>query len=268
MGALKAIHPMDSGIAVRFDSVSFSYGEVQVLKHISFHIHCGEFVALVGPNGSGKTTVLKLLLGLERPVDGRIELFGVPREKAAGQDRIGYVPQQAPADHSFPISVRDVVRMGLLRPSRSYAPADRAAIDKAMEQAGIASLAERRWRALSGGERRRTLVARALASCPDLLILDEPTANMDSESEIRLFETLGRLNGKTTILIVTHDTDFVSSLTGRVLCLGDDKHNQYGMVQHRIEAAAAGEDGHHGGTGSHGARVLHGENIPADDCFG
>jgi zinc transport system ATP-binding protein len=138
----------------------------------------------------------------------------------------------------------------------------KAAVDTAMEQTGVAELAARSWRALSGGQRRRVLVARALVARPDLLILDEPTANMDAESEGRLFETLGKLKGCATVLIVTHDMDFVSVLTGRVLCLGDDEH-KYRIVQHRTEAAT---DIHHGDSKTREARVIHGENIPPDDC--
>ena len=251
-----AHHPKD--IAVQFDSVSFAYGDVPVLKDASFHIHCGEFAALVGPNGSGKTTVLKLILGLEQPAAGRITLFGVSGKQA--YKRIGYVPQHPPADQSFPIQVRDVVRMGLLHPSKGYGQEAKTRAEEAMEQSGITDLAARSWKALSGGQRRRVLTARALAAQPDLLILDEPTANMDAESEARLFETLGTLNSanSTTILIVTHDMDFVSALTGRVLCLADNEHN-YKIVQHRTEAAGI----HHGDMN---VRVLHGENIPEDDC--
>jgi zinc transport system ATP-binding protein len=257
---------MDKEIAVKFDSVSFSYGDVQVLENASFHIHRGEFVAMVGPNGSGKTTVLKLLFDLEAPSAGTIELFGAVCGRAVSRKKrernLAYVPQQPPADQMFPITVRDIVRMGLLRPAKGY-PQEKATdrkseIIEAMEQTGIADLASRPYRSLSGGQRRRALVARALVSKPDLLVLDEPTANMDAESETRLYETLGIHKGKTTILIVTHDTEFVTALTDRVLCLGDGSR---GVVQHRIEAAAAA---HHGG--GHGARVLHGENIPADDC--
>jgi zinc transport system ATP-binding protein len=135
-----------------------------------------------------------------------------------------------------------------------------------MEKTGIAELAERQYRSLSGGQKRRALVARALAARPDLLVLDEPTANMDSESETRLYQTLGSFKGKTTILIVTHDTEFVTSLTDRVLCLG----YEHKVVQHRIETGSL-TDAHHGGAGQEAhapvARVLHGENIPADDCF-
>ena len=258
-------------IAVQFDSVSFAYGDVQVLENVSFHIHQGEFAALAGPNGSGKTTVLKLILGLEKPTAGQISLFGAAAGAVAGRansagaacrhadrhNRLGYVPQQPPADRAFPIVVRDVVRMGLLCASKGYSAAARAEANEAMEQADIIGIAEKPWRALSGGQRRRVLVARALAAQPDLLILDEPTANMDEESESRLFKTLGNLKGRTTILIVTHDMDFVSALTGRVLCLGDTAHRR-GMVQHRTEAA--------GTEAALKARVLHSENIPNNEC--
>jgi zinc transport system ATP-binding protein len=274
-------HPANREIAVQFDSVSFAYGDIPVLQNVSFHIHRGEFAALVGPNGSGKTTVLKLMLGLEQPAAGRITLLGADKNAAKSADqsaangqavwrnRIGYVPQHPPVDHSFPVAVRDVVRMGLLRPLRGYNAEAKAAVDEAMEQMSIADLAAKPWRTLSGGQRRRALVARALAARPELLILDEPTAHMDTESEARLFETLGKLKGGATILIVTHNMDFVSALIGRVLCLGDNAH-QRGIVQHRVELAR--ESGaHYGDTGSREsnpqmARVLHGENIPGNDC--
>ncbi|MDR0486846.1 MAG: metal ABC transporter ATP-binding protein [Treponema sp.] len=261
------LHPVDREIAVRFDSVCFSYGDVQVLEKASFHIHRGEFVAMVGPNGSGKTTALKLLFGLETPSAGTIELFGVvygqPVIRKWRQSNVAYVPQQLPADQMFPITVRDIVRMGMLLPLSRYVGGKNAAAAasvaiRAMEQTGIADLASRPYRSLSGGQKRRVMVARALTAGPDLLVLDEPSANMDSESENRLYETLGEYKGKTTILIVTHDTEFVTALTDRVLCLGDG-----GIVQHRIETGAAVR---HGGSVQE-ARVLHGENIPADDCW-
>ena len=271
-----AIHPVSGEIAVKFDSVCFSYDKVPVLENISFHIHRGEFIALIGPNGSGKTTILKLLLGLEKPESGYIELFG--GQSPAGRclssinrnrhsvrfARPGYVPQIPPADQHFPVLVQDVVRMGLLRPFGSYAAADRTSVESAMQQACIEELAARPYRALSGGQRRRVLVARALASQPELLILDEPTAHMDSESEEQLFKTLGSLKGKTTIFIVTHDTGFVSVLTDRVLCLDYDGSRR-SMVQHRTEEAGKGR--HSCDASGRSVRVLHEENIPADDCY-
>ncbi|MDR1869061.1 MAG: metal ABC transporter ATP-binding protein [Treponema sp.] len=270
MSDINALHhyPADKEIAVKFDAVSFSYGDTPVLENASFHIHMGEFIAMVGPNGSGKTTVLKLLFGLETPSAGTIEIFGSGGRKQR-ENNFAYVPQQPPADNMFPITVRDIVRMGLLRPFKRY-PHENASgaqdVAEAMERTGIADLASRSYRSLSGGQRRRALVARALAAKPDLLVLDEPTANMDSESEDRLYETLGAYKGKTTILIVTHDTEFVSSLTDRVLCLGDGSR---AIVQHRVEPDAPASV-HHGGFGHEAsasvARVLHGENISADDC--
>jgi zinc transport system ATP-binding protein len=242
-------------IAVKFESVSFSYGDVaakgsvHVLENASFHIHKGEFVAMVGPNGSGKTTVLKLLFGLEKPASGAVEIFG----------NVSYVPQQPPADNMFPITVHDIVRMGLLRPLKGYSHGHEEAISEALEKTGIADLAHRPYRSLSGGQKRRSLVARALAARPDLLVLDEPTANMDSESETRLYETLSFYKGGTTILIVTHDTEFVTSLTDRVLCLGEGRK----IVQHKTEK----DTGIHHGEGGQ-ARVLHDKNIPEDECCG
>ncbi|MDR2028760.1 MAG: ABC transporter ATP-binding protein [Treponema sp.] len=261
-------HPADRGIVLRFKGVSFSYGPVKVLENAGFHIHQGEFIALVGPNGSGKTTVLKLILGLEQARTGTIELLGADSSRT--RDRVGYVPQQALYDRSFPIPVRDVVRMGRLRPlSRKYGPEDRAAVQEALEQVEITDLASRPYTALSGGQRRRVLVARALAAKPELLILDEPTANMDGESEERLFKTLGKLKGRTTILIVTHDTGFVSALTGRVLCMGREAGAGYGIVQHRTEAAEKGLSDPHPGEDASGAglsRIVHGESLPGDFC--
>ena len=213
---------MKSDIAVRFDSVFFSYSDVaenrlQVLENASFHIHKGEFVAMVGPNGSGKTTVLKLLFGLETPSAGKIEVTG---------SNLAYVSQHIPADNLFPITVLDTVRMGLLRPFKGYSrnsPQEKAAVAEALEKTGIADLAAKPYRSLSGGQKRRALVARALAAKPQLLVLDEPTANMDSESELLLYKTLGAYKGAMTILIVTHDTESVASLTDRVLRLGDSR---------------------------------------------
>jgi len=252
---------MDKSIAVKFENVSFSYIDANVLENASFHIHSGEFTAMIGPNGSGKTTVLKLLLGLEKQSGGIIEIFGIPRSAGnftAGKtgniqnENISYVSQQMPADNLFPITVRDIVRMGMLRPLKGYAK-NNSAVEEALEKTGIADLAPRLYHSLSGGQKRRTLVSRALAAKPRLLVLDEPAANMDSESERLLYKTLGAYKGETTILLVTHDTGFVSSLTDRVLCLGDE----FKIVQHRTEENISGRHG----SASQEVHVLHGENI-------
>lgn len=251
-------------VVARFEKVSFSYGPVHVLEDATFHIHQGDFVALVGPNGSGKTTVLKLLLALVKPDAGSVTLFD--GASAAGRDRIGYVPQHADYDPTFPITVAEVVRMGRLRThSRAFTADDADAVRSALEQAEITDLSLRPYSALSGGQRRRVLVARALAARPLLLILDEPTANMDSESEARLFKTLGTLKGNTTILIVTHDPAFASSLTDIVLCVGDRmaRGTARTIVRHRTEAALDAPAGLYGGTA---VRVRHDEELSDSFC--
>lgn len=255
----------ENPIVIQFSRVAFSYGLAPVLENVNFHVHRGEFIALVGPNGAGKSTLLKLLLGLEQPGKGSIQVLGKNPEES--RSRIGYVPQHADADRNFPISVYEVIRMGRLHPSkRAWKREDELAVQRAMEQVEIQDLAKRPYGALSGGQRRRVLVGRALAAEPEILVLDEPTANMDVESEERLFRTLGQLKGNTTILIVTHDTEFVSALTDRVLCIGErtsrEKQARH-LVQHRAAPAEHAPPDIFGGAA---LQVLHDEVEPENSC--
>lgn len=248
-------------VAIRFDNVSFSYGDLSVLDGARFHIHAGEFAAIVGPNGAGKTTVLRLLLGLAKPSSGRVRVLG--RSPIEARNSIGYVPQHASYDPAFPISVREVVRMGRLRGStRSYRSHDDAAVTRALAMADVDGLASRPYSELSGGQRRRVLVARALAAEPELLVLDEPTANMDSESEARLFKTLGGLKGDTTILVVTHDTGFVTALTDSVFCVGERGHGR-SVIRHEAKPAMHVSSDQYGGQA---LQVLHDTELPDDAC--
>lgn len=250
-------------VAVRFDDVHFSYGSIGVLEGASFHIHEGEFAALLGPNGSGKTTVLKLLLGLLKPDTGQVLVFG---EEAAASRAVGYVPQAVVYDPAFPVSVAEVVLMGRLRGSFGrYGQEDRSAAARAMEEADVSDLAARPYTALSGGQRRRVLVARALAAEPRLLVLDEPTSNMDSESEALLFRSLGALKGRATILIVTHDTGFVSALTDSVLCMGERDGRRGAIVHHPSAPASGGLPPN--AFGGAALRVIHDTELPEDGCF-
>ncbi len=262
--------PQDAGIrtlAVRFENVAFSYTGTPVLRDVNFHIHRGEFAALVGANGSGKTTILKLLLGLVRPESGKIEVMGT--SPVSARDSIGYVPQYATYDPAFPISVAEVVRMGRLSGGAGRnAGGDQAAVSEALRIADVSDLADRPYQALSGGQRRRILVARALAGSPELLVLDEPTANMDTESEERLYSTLENLKGRATILIVTHDTGYVSALTDAVLCVGDRSRRgteSRSVVRH---ASAPAESGGllPGILGGKVKRILHDTEIEPDAC--
>ncbi|MCE1195049.1 metal ABC transporter ATP-binding protein [bacterium] len=249
-------------VAVRFSGVDFAHREAEVLKNASFHVHEGEFVALIGPNGSGKTTILRLILGLASPGAGSIEVFGAPPELARGA--VGYVPQSMSFDRAFPISVEEVVRMGRLSGAgRGCLKGGCSDVDDALEMADVADLRDRPYAALSGGQRRRVLVARALASKPRLLVLDEPTANMDEESERRLYAVLGSLKGSATVIIATHDTDFVSALTDVVLCVngrsGDEAPG--GVARHASGPVERVSSGHYGGAI---LQVLHDTDLPDD----
>ena len=262
-------------VAIEFEGVGFSHREVEVLRDASFHVHRGEFVALVGPNGSGKTTILRLVMGLARPGRGRIAVLGRSPDQA--RSGIGYVPQGMGFDPTFPISVEEVVRMGRLEGfARGRTEKCCDDVDQALELAAVADLRDRPYSALSGGQRRRVLIARALASAPELLILDEPTANMDAESEARLFAVLGSLKAgvgsavtsgasgaasATTILIATHDTAFVTSLTDVVLCVGE--RGDRTVVRH---ASGPVPDAPAQLYGGHALRVLHDIELGDDVC--
>lgn len=189
------------------------------MSRVYFKIFPLDLVSLIGPNGGGKTTLFRLLLGLIKPDKGTIKIFGQQPERA--RTRIGYVPQYARFDPSFPISVRDVVTMGRLGNLRTgpYRSADREAALEALEEAGLAHLHSRPFSDLSGGQRQRVFIARALASKPELLLLDEPTANVDRTAEAKLYDLLRRLNERLTILMASHDVGFVTKFVKQCLCV-------------------------------------------------
>ncbi|MBN1808567.1 MAG: metal ABC transporter ATP-binding protein [Planctomycetes bacterium] len=209
-----------AGTVVRARDVSFSYGDVPVLEGVSFDIRKGDYVSILGPNGGGKTTLLKLITGLLKPDSGALEVFGQRPGKTGEQ--IGYVPQYFQFDASFPVIVMDVVLMGRLRGGAKIGPygaQDRKAAKKALEEVGLADVWGRPFADLSGGQRQRVLIARALATQPKLLLLDEPTANVDAAVESTLARLLGSLNERMTIVMVTHDIGFVSANVRSVLCV-------------------------------------------------
>jgi zinc transport system ATP-binding protein len=247
----------DQAVAIEVRDLSFSYDDAQVLSDVDFEIFARDSVCIVGPNGGGKTTLVKLMLGLLEPDRGRVRIFGgSPREK---RKRIGYVPQYAQYDARFPISVREVVSLGRLGNSLSghFTADDRTEVMAALEAVNLADLADRSFASLSGGQRQRVLIARALSSRGDILILDEPTANIDHESEQHFFELLGRLNKHMAILMVTHEVGFASTFFKRIICVnkqvyihptseltGDLIQNMYGgdlqMIRHDHRCSAEG----------------------------
>lgn len=194
-----------------------------VLQGATFRILPGEYCAVIGPNGGGKTTLIRLLLGLEKPTSGSIKLFGTPQNRFKDWNRIGYVPQRsALVDNTFPATVREVVAMGRyarrgILGFESYE--DKAAIVEAMELMGVSDLSDRLIGNLSGGQRQRVMIARALASNPDVLIVDEPNTGVDVESQHRFYELLRTLNRtkKMSILFITHDIGVIAEDITRVL---------------------------------------------------
>lgn len=225
---------------VDFQNVSFSYPSGQVLENVSLQIPHGDFVSIVGPNGGGKTTMLKLMLGLLPPQTGTVRLFDTTPVSA--RHRIGYMPQFIHIDDLFPLTVLDVVLMGRIGTVSememattakksvfgrwqewlqwySYSLHDRQVAMTSLETLRLADCAHRPFRYLSGGQRQRVLIARALCCNPMLLLLDEPTNNIDVSSEEILFEILVQLNRTLTIVLVSHDIGFVTQWVKSVVCV-------------------------------------------------
>lgn len=211
---------MREGPAIELRDLSYSYDGTPAVENANLTVRCGEFVTVVGPNGGGKTTLLRLVLGLLQPDSGTVRVFGCSPEES--NPRMGYVPQHSETDRSFPASVLDVVLMGRLGKTRLFGAYTRADADVAMAALAdveLAELSRRPFSRLSGGQRQRTLIARALASQPDILLLDEPTANLDIAMEQELYEILLRLKERLTLLLVSHDLAFVSGFTDTVACV-------------------------------------------------
>ncbi len=199
---------------IEMSGLSFRYDGVTVLEGVDLKVDPTDFAAVVGPNGGGKTTLLKLMLGLLNPSSGQVRVFGLPPRQA--RVRIGYMPQHAQMDLSFPVNVYDVVLMGRLGLKGG---GHRQAVRRALDQVEMLPLAGRPFAALSGGQRQRVLIARALAGQPDLLLLDEPTANVDQVVERGLFDLLSELNCRIPVLVVSHDLGFVSPYVKSVICV-------------------------------------------------
>ncbi|NCC26952.1 MAG: ABC transporter ATP-binding protein [Gammaproteobacteria bacterium] len=246
--------------------LGFSYGESPVLEGVDLEILDGEFVGLVGPNAGGKSTLLKLVLGLLEPQQGSIQVLGqAPRQAVR---RVGYVPQFPTFPRDFPISVEQVVltgRLGFGPMLGWYRSSDRTAARRALAEVEALDLARRRIGTLSGGQLQRVLLARALVAEPSILILDEPTANIDQRMEGDIFDLLARLNARLTILVVSHDIAFISGYVDRVACLNrtlvchttervdaDLIHQLYGDNVRQVAHAGSGHGlAHHHGHQGH-----------------
>lgn len=205
------------------EDVSFAYDKEEILRDAHFHIEEGSFTSFVGPNGGGKSTMAKLLLGLLHPSKGYIKIFGKSPTQARGE--IGYVPQYTNFDLRFPINVLDVVLVGLLKKGKLYySKNDRKSAEEALQKVGLDGYGKRHFSMLSGGQRQRVLIARAIVSNPRVLILDEPTSNIDTVTEDQLYKLLFELNRSMTIILISHDLTFVAENINRVICINRDVH--------------------------------------------
>jgi zinc transport system ATP-binding protein len=213
---------------IDIQSLNFSYGSVPTLSGIDLQVAEGEFLGIVGPNAGGKSTLLKLILGLLRPQSGTVRVLG--RASGDASRLLGYVPQYPSFPRDFPITVEQVVQLGRLGPGQGHggwhalwpgrvSRVDREAVRRALDEVEAGDISKRQIGSLSGGQLQRVLLARALVGEPRILILDEPTANIDQRLEGEIFDLLKMLNERMTILVVSHDVAFISRYVRRVACI-------------------------------------------------
>ena len=204
---------------ITFDHILFSYDQIPILQDVTFSIKAGEYIGIIGPNGGGKTTALKLLMGFLKPQKGEVNLFNAPPEK--NRTKIGYVPQINAYDKQFPISVLEVVLGGALSKLSFWGTLpskEKMRARHLLKEVGLEGMEERVFGSLSGGQAQKALIARALMCDPEVLLLDEPTANIDPQSESAIFSYLNTFKGKKTILIVMHNFDAIVKNVERILC--------------------------------------------------
>ena len=209
---------------VEIEKVTVRYGEVSVLENIDLTVEPGDFLGIIGPNGSGKTTLLRIMLGLLTPTSGQVRLFGHPPASLKQWGRLGYVPQKATFDPALPVTVGEVVASGLIATLgllRRVRAAERQRVADVLAQVGMTAHAAARVGSLSVGQQQRVLIARALVSDPELLILDEPTGGVDPEAQTSFYALLHHLNREreVTLILVSHDIGVVAREVTRLACL-------------------------------------------------
>lgn len=211
---------------IEFHNVFFNYDNSPTLVDINFSVEENDFVAIVGPNGGGKSTLLKLILAQLVPSKGKLSVFADKNYKSL--EKIGYVPQFTTHQHDFPLKLIDMVLQGKLRKNSfflNYSKKDKERAVEILRLLKIDEYQERFLSELSGGQRQRALIARALIDDPRLLILDEPTASVDISVEQDIYDILKELNKNMTILLVTHDVSFVSKYVNKVFCINKYLHS-------------------------------------------
>ncbi len=200
---------------IELDSVCFSYNSEEVIKNISLEIHKGDYVGIVGPNGGGKTTLLKLMLGLLKPNDGKVKLFGTDIDNFKNWPKIGYVPQKTYVEINLPVTVEEMVAMGRYGKRGLFKFTTREDKEKtlnALKQVDMLDYKDKQINDLSGGQQQRVFIARALASEPEIIFLDEPTVGVDVKTQKQFYSLLRKLNKELdlTLVLVSHELDIVA----------------------------------------------------------
>ncbi len=206
--------------AIDVEHLWFAFDERPIIQDVNFRLEQGDFLGILGPNGGGKTTLLKLLLGLLKPDKGTIRILG--QEPRDASHRVGYVPQHTDFNISFPISALELALMGRLsqaRIGRRYSREDRSKVEEALKRVGMWEERATPIGHLSGGQRQRVFIARALATDPKILFLDEPTSSVDAEFQVDLYDFLRDLNRSVTIVVITHDIGVISRHVKSVACI-------------------------------------------------
>ncbi|HXL04886.1 MAG TPA: ABC transporter ATP-binding protein [Bacillota bacterium] len=224
---------------IRLEDVWVHYGGIPVLEDVSLLVREHDFIGVIGPNGGGKTTLIKVILGLVRPSRGKVTVLGTSPQK--GRRFVGYVPQYSLFDRDFPVSVWDVVLMGRLGHTgclRRYTDEDRAVATDALSAVEMLDLKDRQIGRLSWGQTQRVLIARALAAKPKVLLLDEPAAALDSRIEAGLYDLLRTLNKEVTIVMVSHDIGVISTYVKSIACLNRRLvyHNSRDITRDMLQA--------------------------------
>jgi len=206
-------------------NLSFVVKEQAILSNVSLEIFSAEYIAIIGPNGGGKTTLIRMLLGLEKPTNGEVKIYGKKLSDFKEWHKIGYVPQRAShVDSSFPATVLDIVNMGRTSQRKLFSPLsnlDKELVRDAMQKMDIEDLADKMVGTLSGGQRQRVMIARALASKPEILILDEPNTGVDVASQKKFYALLSKLNKEDgiTIVFITHDIGVIADDIARLFTI-------------------------------------------------
>ncbi len=216
---------------IEINNLNLSYGQNLVLDNVSLKVDAEEFIGVIGPNAAGKTTLMKIILGLIHADSGSVSVLG--KNPGEVRSQIGYVSQKPEVNHNFPITVKDAVllgRMGVSHSFGAFAKQDKKITEEILSVLEIDNIAKKQINELSGGQLQRVWIARALVCQPEILILDEPTANIDLITEEDIFALLKKYNTHMTILVVSHDIAFISSYVDRVACINKK------LVCHDVES--------------------------------